>query len=320
MNAENLKTPKRGAKDGNYELLAKALVSKATEKLSYKPPFSYKPDTINRTAYRRILIKIEELGSSIEEFSWFVFQHDWGWLSDGVPSPLYIGKITFLESFSWYINHKQQLSEAGTILDNYDKEFNVQSNKGLEELKAAFKIKCDLESKSISPTTFFNYVHSISWRSFNGTPPITFLATEKFLKQFYTYLGKTIIPTRTTTVTKHYLTKILEKLNNKPVINSEQDFEDFNWEVAELIFEPLQNIVFKNGRSSQLKNLVNTVVNEKELSSFGKYVVTEDGLLTPLGAYWIGSASLKLKNFYVDKQWKSTLIEYIHPSVYIEGI
>jgi hypothetical protein len=85
-----------------------------------------------------------------------------------------------------------------------------------------------------------------------------------------------------------------------------EELEEYNWQVAEAIFEPLYGFVMKNGAPQQLIDLVTKATNEKHLTSFGNYVITKGGKLTPLAVYWITYAASHLNGSYLSKSgdWK----------------
>ncbi len=106
-------------------------------------------------------------------------------------------------------------------------------------------------------------------------------------------------------VSDTYLGRILSRLLQVPTSRSSEALEDYNWSVAEAVFEPL--VPISHNSTARLRFLVRRVVNEKDAPSLGFYLVTSDGKLTPLAVYWIVFASCHLKGPFCSDElgdWK----------------
>lgn len=307
-------------KDGRYEHLCDSLVAGAETHLGYKPAKSIytASNKVNRACYRNIFRVIDKFESTADIFVWFVFQQDWHSIAEAVPSLRLLGSNSFLGSFEGYLQNKEKLDSSGNVLDAYDTTFGFKTARGLQEKHAALKLKTSLAELGVSPRQFFGYAAGISWRSFGGTPPFTFLASVRFLKQFRGQLpgsnGDGGNETRTIAVNVYdcYLGRILDRLRKVPLGMSREDFENQNWMIAEAIFEPLASLV-DNGAGQQLISLVARTIEEKHLPIFGSYVITESGKFTPLAVYWIAYAACYLDTpFYPPDfgSWKDAVKDF----------
>ena len=307
MDASRLKQEVPTRKDGGYERLAKLLKAEASKKLLYESPISYSSATAKSKAiYRKIMQCIEKTKSTIEEFATFVFLNDWSWMREGVPNLGYLGSDQFLDTFKWYVSNKQELTRSKEVLDYYNNTFKASLN-DIASQRLALKIHHFLKKHFASVSSFFSYIKSINWR--NGRPSLTYLASDTFLNQFYVSGGYLQVRRNGAT----YLSRILERLKTYAVGNSECNFEDFNWEIAELILKPLSSSSIPKKYQPLLNKLL-TLLSNTESPSLGKYVVTPQGRLTPLGVFWIALAAFNVENFYVGS-WRQELCKYIHQDV-----
>lgn len=306
-------------KDGRYEHLCVGLFTGAEKHLGYTPTkLTYTTgDKINKACYRNILKVVDSFGSTTDEFIWFVFQQDWHAIAEAVPSLRLLGSNSFLNSFEGYLQNKDKLDESEDVLDAYNTAFGIKTSRGLQEKHAALKLKTSLTELNVLPRQFFSYAASISWRTFGGAPPFTFLASDKFLKQFQGQLpgggtdgGK--MSSIVVSMCDCYLGRILDRLRKIPMKMSREDFENQNWMIAEAIFEPLTGLT-NNGTGQQLVDLVSRAVESKHLPTFGSYVITERGKFTPLAVYWIAYAAHYLDtSFYPTDfgNWKDAVKDF----------
>ena len=296
--------------EGSCEKLSKLLTEEAARFLSYRSPVSYFTSPENIKMFGKIIKKISDIDATIEEFVWFVFQRDWKWLDDGVPYVRIISGDAFLESFHWYIDNKELLKETATILDLYEKTSGVSIERNLANQKYALRLQSILTQQDISPITFFNYTTTINWKF--SYPSLSFLISDRFFIQFEQYM-RINKPVQKVVKKTPYLINILNQLEQKPLTSSQ--YEDYNWDVAESIFTPLQSFIGKE--SDYLDLLIDTAINKKHLPAFGWYTVTELGELTPLSVYWIVFASKNIRNFFNIKQgnWYDIIREKSHSYV-----
>jgi hypothetical protein len=306
----------RSRKDGRYEQLETILTSKVIEVFGYKPSsMLYSTnDRANKVCYRKIFLAIDKGKSSIDEFVWFIYQNDWGFLNLTAPNIRLLSSNNFLGSYESYLQNKDKLKGLDDIFVAYDNAFGVHTARGLPEMQVALKLKTTLRGASISPPQFFSYAASIRWSSFKGAPPLSFLASDKFFKQsqlsMHTGNGAS---QEQIGIRNFYLGRILDRLRKVPRNTSDEEFEDYNWQVAETVFEPLKSIVSKNGADPQLVKLVIRAVDEKHLPTFGSYVVTKGGKFTPLAVYWISYAAKYLGDSFCPPgigSWKEVMKDF----------
>jgi len=304
-------------RDGRYEQLREALLIAAKDTLGYKPSrMTYSTNgTVNKGSYRRILAVVDRFGATMDEFVWFVFQHDWSSIAQDAPNLRLLGSNSFLSSFESYLQNKDSFTGSDDIFDSYDNVFSVITPRGLGEMRAALKLKIALEDLQVSPSQFFRYAASIRWRAFDAAPPLTFLTSDRFVNQFRVQSGTQASRRKTSIgrVRSTYLGRILDRLRSVPKSDSSTEFEDYNWQVAEAIFEPMQAIVSKNGSEPQLVGLVSRTIDEKDVPTFGSYVVTKNGRFTPLAVYWIVYAAKYLETTFYSKgmgDWKDTIRDF----------
>ena len=297
----------------SIDRLARALNQQVTGKLKLPGKVYTFSSSKNRHLFKRIVTSIDTQQSAIEEFAQFVFQKDWSWTREPFPPLTLISSDRTLSEFQWYLQNKVSLLAASDVLDAYDSTFTVKCSREIADLQQAFQIKSSVEEIGETVSKFFSYVSSVSWRKFKEGPPLSLLASDKFLNQFRQILGKGVIVKISTT--DYYLVRIFKRLKDMP---KDIDFEDSNWQIAEAIFEPLHGLASKNGSLIQLRKLTYTAVSEKHLSRFGSYVVTRGKELTPLAVFWIAFAARKLSStFYPPSlgDWREALKEWSSPDV-----
>jgi len=319
--AERAKQTK-SKKDGKYEELADALLVGIEKAFNYKPSkmMYTTSDPANRACYRKIIGVVNKFGSSIKEFVWFVLEHDWKWLNQPAPGPRILGSNNFLGSFESYLQNRVKLNGSSDVFDAYDRSFGTRTARGLAEMRTALLLKNALSEINTSPAQFFSYASSIRWATFGGTPPLSFLASDRFVKQFKMHIGSY---SRQPIIEKHsyYLSKVLTRLEKVPRDESDGEFENYNWQVAEAIFEPLCNLTAKGETSKQLTDLTVRARDEKHLPTFGSYVVTREGKFTPLAVYWIVYAATHLGTLFCPPafgNWKTTVESFSDGGVNLE--
>jgi hypothetical protein len=249
-----------------------------------------------------------------------MFREDWSWVKSEVPYPPVFSHDTFLESFSWYKSHGDEVKVAEELLSVYDRVFRVESLRGLSVIRSAVKLSFSLKEIGATYAQFFEYASSLSWKSFGDVPPFQFLVTESFVGQFRGAFRKQF-GKETSSVTTTYLGRILERVRSSVELSSPSVFEDYNWSVAEAIFEPLRQFADSNDVPPQLKVLVSRTVAEKNLPSFGLYFVTRDGLLTPSAVYWIAFAASKLRGPFCPESfglWKDVVRDFACDAVRLD--
>lgn len=306
----------RTKKGGRYEQLGNVLLAEAERILGYTPAKTAysSADVVNRASYRRILAVVDKFESSVKEFVWFVFQQDWSSLAQVVPYPRLLGSNSFLSSFEGYLQNKEKLTKSDDIFDVYDAAFGLRTARGLPEMRSALRLRVLLTELRATPSQFFSYAAGIQWRTFDGAPPLAFLASDRFFSQFRGHMPRSKrIESSAVSMYNCYLGRILSRLQEVPRGLSDKEFENCNWEVAEAIFEPLLTLVSSNGSDPQLCSLVARAVDEKHLPTFGFYVITKGGKFTPLAAYWITHAAHRLgTSFYPPEfgDWKDAVRDF----------
>jgi len=259
----------------------------------------------NRARYNRVVRVINGTSSTVVEFIWFVSQQDWSWTREGYPSIPVLCTDGFLDKFRWYIANKDEVAQAAGALAIYDRAFNIVGEHPYDEHLLVLKLRAMLSEWNITFEAFFVYAASLPWRSFGGFPPIKFLSSIGFVNQARNALqGGARVAQRT----EVYLERIISRLGRVSFPLSAKAFEDYNWAIGEVIFEPLTS--FTDG-SEQLKTFVTRVIEDKEEPALGFYVVTYDGKLTPLAVYWIAYASRRMGNFFYSgrRSWQDVVRE-----------
>ena len=162
-----------------------------------------------------------------------------------------------------------------------------------------------LLKRGITLEVFFNYAAKQQWRAFDGFPPVKFLSSVGFVNQAASALRGRV---RTAYREEAYLERIVSRLDGISFPLSAEHFEDSNWTIGEAIFEPLAGFM---NNSEQLKTFVARVIEDKDESALGFYVVTYDGKLTPLAVYWIVYASSHMKNSFcsASRSWRDIVRE-----------
>jgi len=259
----------------------------------------------NKTRYNRVVRVMNGTSSTIKEFMWFVSQQDWSWTREGYPKIQVLCTDEFLDKFRWYMGHKEEIEQAAEVLAIYDRVFDIVGEHKYDEHLLVLKLRATLSASGITFEAFFNYAVSLPWRSFGGFPPIKFLSSDGFVLQANTALrGKRRVAQRA----EAYLKRIIDRLGRASFPLSAEAFEDHNWAMGEAVFEPLAS--FTNS-SEQLGTFVARVVEGKDESALGFYLVTYDGKLTPLAVYWIVYASRHMGNsFHFGQQsWRDAVRE-----------
>ena len=254
---------------------------------------------------------MKQYSATPEDFVWFVCEQDWSKIQ---PNIYLLGSNAFLSQAEWYFSNKDSLNSMKGFLDTYKGILGVTIPKGLKELQAALNISNFCTECGITLPTFLNYVKGIKWRG-SGIPYISFLSSPSFLEQSRTTFKRSA--STNFQPTDYYLGFILSRLRTLPKRMSDVELEEYNWLIAETIFEPLQKAL-NNGANVQLRTLVEKALYQKHLPKFGSYVITAQGKFTPLAVYWICYAyTTNMERFTPSEfgDWKDIIKEYSDGSV-----
>jgi len=283
-----------------YEELKNALLEGLSKTLGLKPPrnIGFGINTHKgRASYAKIYKFLESYGVSVSDFVWFVCQEDW--TKVGCPSIYLLGCDAFLDRAAWYFTNKEKLRDMEFVLAAYDRVFGKGTGRRAQDLQLARGIHALCEELGYTVDSFFAYARS----RFRKTPSFSFLASAAYLEEFKL---KQKISTPSL-----YLDKVLEGMSRIPSILKPEELEEYNWQVAESVLEPLFYILSENGTCRSLKELAYRAVKEKGRPIFGAYFIDWQGKLTPLAVSCILYASQHLPRFGSSESWQYDIVPYI---------